>query len=259
VAVSGETRFGLLRVGGGRRAAPDADPDPAEAWWRTVSGGRWQPRAVALPPVMLADDPAGWCVHGGMAPGPRNAATLARAALMALPPMEDCPEAIVMVLPAPVAPHAWRVADGGVAVGPGRWVRRYAALPADAHLGAWVHEMAHLLLGWPDLPGSPCLMGHGAARKGGRDPAMPNPATALEVGWLRLSPLVAELPAWMLAPGDAMALDWGRRRILITREDEVFAIHDRDNPGPPLASGRLASLTGPLLAGVVSALVALGE
>ena len=88
-------------------------------------------------------------------------------ALKALPVTEDCPEAVVMVLAVPVAPHAWRVADGGVAVAPGRWVRRYAALPADARLGAWVHEMAHLLLGWPDLPGSPCLMGHGAAREGG--------------------------------------------------------------------------------------------
>lgn len=255
--MSGETRFGLLCVGGAGRAPPEADPAEAEAWWRAVSGGRWQPRAVALPLVMLGDDPARWCVHGGMGQGPRNAAALARAALAALPVTQDCPEVVVMVVAGPVAPHAWRVADGGVAVAPGRWVRRYAALPADAHLGAWVHEMAHLLLGWPDLPGSPCLMGHGATRHGGRDPAMPNPAAALAAGWLRSCPMEAALPAGMLMPDEAMALDWGNRRLLITRAGETFAIHDRHDAGPPLATGRLASIAAPLLAGVAPALAAL--
>lgn len=259
MAVTGEARCGLLRVGGGRRPPPEADPAPAESWWRCASFGRWQPRLVALPPVTLPEDPAGWCAHGGLGPGPRNAAALARAALKALPVIEDCPEAVVMIVAAPVAPHVWRVADGGVAVAPGRWVRRYAALPAGARLGAWVHELAHLLLGWPDLPGSPCLMGAGAAREGGRCPAGPGPALALAAGWMTALPADAATPASALGAGMAMVVERGARHLLITREGSDFAIHDRGAPGAPCAVGRLERLDEPLLAGVAGALAALPE
>jgi len=257
VAVTGVAPFGLLAVGGGGRAPPEACATSAEAWWNAASFGRWRPRAVALPPVTLAADPARWCAGGGMVPGPRNAAALARAALLALVPAAECPQHVVLVIAGPVAPHAWRVADGGVAVAPGRWVRRYAALPAGASLGAWVHELAHLLLGWPDLPGSPCLMGSGANRGGGHDPARPGPALALDAGWLDLAPAEPRMPACNLGPGAAMALHWDGREVLITSDGGDFAIHDRHRPGPPLASGRLADATAPLLAGVAAALASI--
>lgn len=214
---------------------------------------------VALPSVMLAEDPVGWCVHGGLGQGPRNAAALVRTALKALPSSSDCPEAVVVVVAAPVAPHAWRVPDGGLAVAPGRWVRRYAALPAGARLGAWVHELAHLLLGWPDLPGSPCLMGAGAVREDGRAPARPGPALALAAGWMTMLPADAAIPASAVGPDAAMVLDRGTQRLLITREGTEFAVHDRDAPGGPLAVGRLESLEEPLLSGVARALATLPE
>ncbi|MBR0673392.1 hypothetical protein, partial [Neoroseomonas soli] len=230
---------------------------PAETWWLRASGGRWRPRAVVLPPVMLPEDPARWCAHGGMGPGPRNAVALAHAALKASGVAPDCPEAMVLVVAAPVAPHAWRLPDGGVALAPGRWVRRYAALPAGARLGAWVHEMAHLLLGWPDLPGSPCLMGAGAMRDAARDPAPPGPALALAAGWMTALPADTRLPALAVDEGMALALDRGGQRLLITRKGNTFAIHDRDTPGGPLAAGPLDDLAAPLLAGAGAALASL--
>lgn len=254
MAVTGVTPYGLLRVGGGSRRPPEADPAAAEAWWLGVSFGRWRPGTVALPPVMLPDDPVGWCAHGGLGPGPRNAAALARAALKALPEGSACPEVVIMVVAAPVAPHAWRVADGGVAVAPGCWVRRYAALPADARLGVWVHEIAHALLGWPDLPASPCLMGAGAGRDAARRPAPPGPALALAAGWMTVLPPDAAMPASAIGPGAAMLLEEAARRLLITRDGEEFAIHDADVPGAPLAVGRLAHPDAPLLAAVAGSL-----
>jgi len=257
VALIGETPYGVLPVGGGDKAPPDADAiradaEAAEAWWRSASFGHWWPRATVLPPVRLATDPAAWCAGGGMGVGPRNAPGLVRAALLALPGGTPCPEHVVLVVAGPVAPHAWRVSEGGVAVAPGRWVRRYAALPSGAGLGAWVHEHAHLLLDWPDLPTSPCLMGQGAWRRGG--PAPPCPTLRLAAGWLTLIPAAAALPATALAANVAMSLDWFGRQVLITRNGAEFAIHDRQRPGPPLACGTFADIAKPLLAGVASAL-----
>lgn len=183
----GETPFGLLPVGGGGRAPPSADAQAAAAvaWWARVSLGYWRPCPVPLPPVVLPVHPAAFCAGGGMGPGPRNGPGLARAALATLPPEAArlCPPRVVVVAAAPIAPHAWRIAGGGVAVAPGRWVRRYAALPEGAPLGTWVHELAHLLLDWPDLPGSDCLMGRGALRGGGADPAPPAASLVAAAGW----------------------------------------------------------------------------
>ena len=259
MALTGEAPFGLLAVGGGGRPPPMVDAAAAEAWWQVASFGHWRPRAVLLPPVELAADPARWCAGGGMGPGPRNAAALVRAALLALPCGTDCPPGVVVVVAAPVAPHAWRVAEGGVPLAPGRWVRRYAALPERASLGAWVHELAHLLLDWPDLPGSPCLMGQGAARAFGRDPAPPGPALALAAGWLVAHSPTATEAASDLGPGAAVALDWHGCRLLITRYGEELAIHDQDRPGPPLAIGRIADPDAPLLASAAAALARIAD
>lgn len=192
-----------------------------------------------------------------MGTGPRNAAGLARAALAALPRATLCPEAVVLVVDAPVAPHAWRVAEGGVPVAPGRWVRRYAALPRGASLGAWAHEVAHLLLRWPDLPGSDCLMGVGAHQGGGHAPAPPGPALALSAGWIELLPADPSLPARALGPARAMALHWQGQDLLITCDGQSFAIHPRHPPAAALAAGPVPDPTLPLLNTVAAALARL--
>jgi hypothetical protein len=240
--LNGPTPYGLLAVGGANRPPPAADPLPAEAWWRAASHGHWWPHATLLPPVMLAEDPSRWCAGGGLRPGRLNAAALARAALLALPPGTPCPPLVMLVVAGPVAPHAWRVAEGGVAVAPGRRVRRYAALPAAAPLGAWVHELAHLLLGWPDLPDSNCLMGQGAAAA-----AAPNPALARAAGWLRLLQPDPRMPVVALTPGLAVDLPWPGGALLLTRDGTAVHVHLRDHPGPPVARLPVADPAAPLL------------
>lgn len=195
-----------------------------------------------LPAVVLEEDPARWCAGGGMRPGRLNAASLARAALLALPPGTACPAVVVLVVAGPVAPHAWRVAEGGVAVARGCRVRRYAALPPEAGLGAWVHELAHLLLGWPDLPGSGCLMGHGAAVA-----AWPNPSLAHSAGWLRLLAPDPRMTVAELMPGDAVDLPWPGGALLLVRDGAAVHVHRRDAPGAPLARVAVGDPAAPLL------------
>jgi hypothetical protein len=257
--MKGNTPYGLLAVGGGGRPPPAADPTAAEAWWRGASFGHWRPAAVVLPPVMLAEEPARWCGAGGMGPGPRNAAALVQAALLTLPAGTWCPEAVVLVVAGPVAPHTWRIANGGVATAPGGWVRRYAALPADAGIGVWVHELAHLLLGWPDLPGSPCVMGAGAARDAGRNPAPPGAGLAHSAGWFRVRPAAPELIAADIGAGEAVTLEWYGRTLLLSRIERQISIHDAAKPGPPLGSTTITDLTAPLLASAASALRSLAR
>ena len=259
-----EPCFGLLSLGGGGRPAPALDPAPVEAWWAARSLGLWRPRAVPLPPVHLPGELAGWCAAGGMGPGPRNAAGLARRALEALPPGMACPPAVVIVADAPLAPHAWRVAGGGVAVAPGRWVRRYAALPAGAPLGSWAHELAHLLLGWPDLPGSPCLMGLGARRGEGRDPAPPSAPLAWAAGWRRAVDASAGLRVGELDEGRVMPLAWEGRSLLLSAGPETgggawLALHAESPPAPPLGLARAVPWERPVLAAAAPLLAGLGS
>ena len=127
-------------------------------------------------------------------------------------------------------------------VAPKHRVRRYAALPARAALGAWVHELAHLLLGWPDLPGSSCLMGRGAAAA-----APPNPSLAHAAGWLRLLPADPRMPVAALTQGLAVDLPWHGGALLLTREGAAIQVHLRDHPGPPVARLPAADPAAPLL------------
>ncbi|UFN46880.1 hypothetical protein LPC08_12655 [Roseomonas sp. OT10] len=258
-----EASFGVLPVGGGGRAAPAPRAEAVAAWWAACSFGHWRPRAVPLPPVHLSADPAGWCAAGGMGPGPRNAAGLARRALEALPAGTEAPAAVVIVADAPLAPHAWRVPGGGVAVAPGRWVRRYAALPAGAPLGFWAHELAHLLLGWPDLPDSPCLMGQGARRHGGAAPAPPCPPLAWAAGWLRGRAASPGLRLGELTEAEVVPLDWGGRSLLLSSGPEPggpgcwLALHAEFPPGPPLGLLHALPAERPLLAAAAPLLAAL--
>jgi hypothetical protein len=54
-----------------------------------------------------------------------------------------------------------------------------------------------------------------------------------------------------------MALDWGARALLITRDGAEVWIHDRLRPGPALASVRIADPALPLLSGIAGTLAAL--
>lgn len=252
--LSRDAPFGVLPVGGGGRSPPDATAAATAAaqWWRRVSHGRWRPRPVMLPPVVLSADPARWCAGGGLGPGPRNAPGLARAALLGLaePARQRCPRRVVIVATVPIAPHVWRVAAGGVAVAPGRWVRRYAAMPDAATLGAWVHEMAHLLLQWPDLPGSPWLMGNGAQRGDGHDPAPPGARLCLAAGWMREVPATAALLAADLAEDEVATLQWGDRRVGISRMADMLVADDLAESGKTLAVVPLPDADTPVLAAV---------
>jgi hypothetical protein len=229
-APAGDTTFGVLAVGrGGRQPrGAAAQAAAAAAWWERISHGHWRPRPVLLPAVALADDPARWCAAGGLGAAPRNAPGLVRAALLALPgpARAACPRLVMLVTDAPVAPHVWRVAEGGIAITPGTWVRRYAALPASAPLGTWVHEMAHLLLDWPDLPESSCLMGNGARHGGGNEPAPPGASLRLRAGWMREVPVTATLRAGDLATNEVATLTWGSRRIGFSRTALGIAVDD---------------------------------
>jgi hypothetical protein len=235
--ITGDTAFGVLSVGGGGRAPPDAMAQAmaASTWWKGISHGHWRPHPVFLPPVILSDDPSYWCAGGGLGAGPRNAPGLARAALLALPEStrQACPRLLMLVADAPLAPHVWRVAEGGVALTPGTWVRRYAALPASAPLGTWVHEMAHLLLDWPDLPNSSCLMGSGAQHGGGNDPSPPGANLRFRAGWMREVPATAELRTGDLDTNDIATLTWGSRRIGFSRTAQGIAWDDLDALGGP--------------------------
>jgi hypothetical protein len=249
-----DTKFGVLGVGGGGRAPPDAMAQAmaASAWWKDVSHGHWRPRPVFLPPVILSDDPSCWCAGGGLGAGPRNAPGLARAALLALPDSarQVCPRLLMLIADAPLAPHAWRVAEGGVALTPGTWVRRYAALPASAPLGTWVHEMAHLLLDWPDLPESSCLMGSGARHGGGSDPSPPGASLRFRAGWMREVPATAELRAGDLDICDIATVAWGSRRIGFSRTAQGIAVDDLDAPSGPFSIISVPDWKAPLLAQV---------
>ena len=250
--ITGNTAFGVLSVGGGGRAPPDAFAQAmaASAWWKGISHGHWWPRPVFLPPVILCDDPSYWCAGGGLGAGPRNAPGLARAAVLALPDSarQVCPRLLMLVADAPLAPHVWRVAEGGVALTPGTWVRRYAALPASAPLGTWVHEMAHLLLDWPDLPTSSCLMGSGARHGGGNDPSPPGAHLRFRAGWLREIPATAELLAGDLDTCEIATLTWRSQRIGFSRMAQGIAVDNLDVPGGPFSVVSVTDWKAPLLA-----------
>jgi hypothetical protein len=154
----------------------------------------------------------------------------------------------MLVADAPLAPHVWRVAEGGVALTPGTWVRRYAALPASAPLGTWVHEMAHLLLDWPDLPTSSCLMGSGARHGGGNDPSPPGAHLRFGAGWLREIPATAELLTGDLDTCEIATLTWRSQRIGFSRMAQGIAVDNLDVPGGPFSVVSVTDWKAPLLA-----------
>lgn len=188
-------------------AVPSLDLVAAAEWFREASGEAFRPVFPSLAPVDLPLPLAAYRGRGGMGPWPANSQRLAAdAAAAARSSLEGAwtegLPGIVLVVPRGFHPHTWRFRGGGFALGRARWLRRYALLPGDAPLGTVVHELAHLLLGWPDLGrgsglGRDCLMAEGA----GAPPSPPCAPLRLAAGWCRPFPLLRETPLAALDSG----------------------------------------------------------
>ncbi len=265
------TSLAALFVGG---VGPEAPPVPAATggpgidlaaasdWYARASGGCFTPRFVRLGPVALPRPASWYWPAGGMGRPPHNSQQLAEDAVARLPEHEraDLPETLVIVVPRGFHPHTWRFRGGGFRIADARWCLRYAILPADAPLGAVVHEIGHLVLGWPDLDersglGAECLMALGGSHDQGRNPAQPCGPLALGAGWRRTFSLeratrVSDLDACSLgrfpsASGPILVEarhDLGQPRLLVYADDRSrprllarVALTPRDASRPVLA------------------------
>lgn len=165
--------------------------------------------------------------QGGMAAGPFGSQALIREVIAALQDrraLEEAPETVVLVVPRGFHPHVWHPRDGGVALGRGRWVRRYAVVPDGAPRGHIAHELGHLWWGWPDLHlvpglGNDCLMAGGT----GDPPSPPCAALRVAAGWTSATPIDADedAPCWSWS-GAGLHVIGERRdgRVLATAVDE---------------------------------------
>ncbi len=224
MATPNVTPLALLPVGDAGRRPPRLDLEPAAEWFGRVSRGRWRPAVDVLPPVRLPRRLAAYRDAGGMGSPPRNSQQLALDALAALDD-EGCRRLaaaggrLALAVPAGFRPHAWHLPNGGRRVA-GVWCRRYAVLPAEAPLGSAVHELAHLLLDWPDLAWDPafageCLMARGGLRDGGRDPSPPCAPLLLDAGWRDPLPLERRVSLGQLAGTAVGVVRWGGRDLAV--------------------------------------------
>ena len=229
--------------------APPPTLAAAVAWYRATSAGR---AAIAVHALAVAAPPDGWprfAAAGGKGPAPDNSQALVAALVAALPPGSRSrlgTEVLVVVPPGiGFAPHTWRLRGGGAHLGGRRWLRRYAIVPGDAAVGAFAHELGHLLFGWPDLPrrvGADCLMALGGHRS---DPPPPCAPLRVAAGWVTAAPVTAatrvdDLPAGAVA---------GWTDLLIERRDDALLVF-RSRPVRLLRRVRVEAGDGarPLLA-----------
>jgi M6 family metalloprotease-like protein len=220
-------------------------------WFAELSGGMFAPEPVPLARRSTQVDgaqadgasdgevgpPGGWAAYA------RRRQALVAALLARLDePGRDAVAAasgLVVVVPpadAGLPPHASRMPGGGMHLGGRRWCRRYGVVPADAPLGTAAHELAHLLLRWPDLDrsglGWDCLMAFGGHLGGGTTPAPPCAPLRVAAGWVtpvRAGPAtrVADLgPGAVVAVGAADASTMVERR-----HDRLLVFADRPRPG----------------------------
>jgi len=160
--------------------------DEAARWYLDVSAGR---ALLSARTVVVDPPPGGWAAFATSRTSCREGAaavveSLAGDARLLVGGV------VLVVVPdgVDVHPHTWRFARGGVHLGGRRWCRRYAAVGERAPLGAYVHELGHLVWGWPDLAGragigSHCLMATGALVDGGHAPSPPCPPLRVAAGW----------------------------------------------------------------------------
>lgn len=242
----------VLRVGPLAGPIPALDLAPALAWFAERSAGRFTPRAGPLATLQL-DGLGRFRGLGGLDRHPHGSQALvgealaqldagARAQLARLAP------ALIVLVPAGFRPHCWHLTDGQRSAGLA--AHRYTLIPDDATLGAVVHELGHLLLGWPDLErdsglGSECLMARGALLP---DPAPPCAALRLHAGWITPRPVDRTTRVEELAVGEAVMIG---ERVIERRRDPDRLLIVRDGPRPLLLrriSLGPADLERPLLA-----------
>lgn len=224
----------VLPLGG-----PGAPPvarclEDAADWFAALSYGRWRPHPIPLSPLTLDRPLAAFTISGSLAARGPSSRDLVRLALDALPGRDRSTLAgcrgrlMIVAADARFRPHVWAPDRGGVSLGQGAWCQRYAVVPAEAPLGAVVHELAHLLLGWPDGrvagPGARyCLMALGGLRAGGTAPTPPAAPLLLDLGWRRALRLDSAIAVGAL--GDAVGtIDWaGHRVVAELRGDRLLA------------------------------------
>lgn len=180
----------------------------ASAWFERVSAGKFAPEFAWLGQVTLPGVRKAYGRSGGMGSFPHNSQQLAVEVLSALPhqlqrTLHACGSPPLFWAPQGFHPHAWRFREGGFALGERQWIRRYAVVPKLASYGSVAHELAHLLLDWPDLRGDRaldplCLMARGAELTGSAEPALPCAPLRLRAGWCSVHPLERRSPARLL-------------------------------------------------------------
>lgn len=240
--------------------------EQASAWYEAVSRGRCRLDFLRLAPVAAPQPLAVYAVARGRGRWPWNSQALAADIVRALPPegreaLACACGRVLLVTGGEFLPHTWHVPDGGMPIGRGMWVRRYAAVPADAALGVVLHELGHLAFDWPDLQWprdaeTECLMARGATGSRAADPAPPCAPLLVRAGWRDPVPVTREMTVADLQGGVIGAIDWSGLRVLVEAGEDRLLMSTRE-PVPrmlarvslmPADAGRpLLSLVAPRL------------
>ncbi|WP_162847041.1 M6 family metalloprotease domain-containing protein [Mucilaginibacter gracilis] len=186
-------------------------------YYQEVTNGQITIQGDVIGPFMMPQTLAAYAhLKSGMGSAKPNAQTMARDAIMALPPglnlsdydndKDGYIDAFIVVHagtgaevtnnPAQIWSHKW-VLDGGAYTPPGNVVNVYSYLtvPEDYKLGVCAHELGHLLFGFPDLYdtsyrsegiGAWCLMSGGSWNNGGDTPAHPSAWCKANQGWVTI-------------------------------------------------------------------------
>ena len=216
---------------------PDGVTEPgvlgrAADWYRVVSGG-----AVRLEFEPVAGDAfdAAWSQLscGWRWPADVDVARSAANDLVAglSQTARDGLAGTVVLIMAPgheIHPHTWRFRNGGVHLGQRRWCRRYALVALDVPLAALVHELGHLLFGWPDLRSSgvgfDCIMATGALITDDRSPSWPCAPLRVDAGWAKPRPVRAVTRVRELSHGAVGVFDG----MLIEHRDDRLVAYSTD-------------------------------
>lgn len=226
----------VLHVGPSEDRQPALELAPAAAWFIARGAGsaalRFEPVAtIAIP------DLARFRGQGGLDRHPHGSQALVELALDRLAAdrrsfLGRLGASLIVVVPPGFRPHCWHLPGGGLRLDQsGAVVHRYALLPADATLGAIVHELGHLLFDWPDLQrdsglGNECLMAHGALLP---EPAPPCAVLRLRAGWIVAREPERSMRVRELEVGEAVVIG---ERVIERRSgpDRLLVLLDRARP-----------------------------
>ena len=214
----------------GDETTPSIDVDPVARWFDDVSRGRWRPDFSRLASVRVPHDLARYRAGGGILAGGLGSRDLVEIVVAGLDEKDrtsvaDTEGRLLLITPKGFRPHTWKPRPGRAALGSRRQLVRYAVVPEDASAGIVAHELAHLLLGWPDLDrrsGRRCLMGEGA-----RTGATPSAALLLRAGWRNALPLDRFTSAQTISTGGdvvgvvgSIVAEWRDGRLLAWADGE---------------------------------------